>query len=129
MDKILSVIQPYLSLIKDLVTIASIGIAGYVALRGLQTWRDQLKGTANYELAKRLLKATYKLRDALQGVRNPFISAGEIRQAVTEAQLDIKHEDPDFHATSSTAVYQIRWKPVGEAYQALELEVIEAEAI
>jgi hypothetical protein len=129
MDKIMSVIQPYLSLIKDLVTIASIGIAGYVALRGLQTWRDQLKGTAEYELAKRLLKAAYQLRDALQSVRNPLIMAAEFSQALKEAQLDLKPGDEDYNAASTTAVYQMRWKPVTEAYRALELEAVEAETL
>ena len=129
MDKILSAIQPYISLVKDFVTIASIGIAGYVALRGLQTWRDQLKGTANYELAKRLLKATYQLRDALQSVRNPFIVPGEFAYAVKELKLDIKPSDKDSHAKSTAAVYQMRWKPVVEASQALALEALEAETV
>ncbi|MGA2505239.1 MAG: hypothetical protein ABSG01_14225 [Anaerolineales bacterium] len=129
MDKILSAIQPYISLVKDLVTIASIGIAGYVALRGLQAWRDQLKGTSDYQLAKRLLKATYQLRNALQRVREPFIKPGEFAYAVKEAQLDIKSSDKDFHAASTAAVYQMRWKPVVEASQALDLEALEAETV
>lgn len=129
MDKFLIAIQPYLSFFKDLFTIISLAIAGIVAIKGLQTWRHQLKGTANYELAKRILKATYRLRDTLQSVRSPLMLAGEISHAMKEAQLDVKPSDEDYHATSTAAVYQQRWKPVIEAYQALELEAVEAEAI
>jgi hypothetical protein len=129
MDKILSCIQTYLSFAKDIFTIASLAIAGFVAIKGLQTWRHQLKGTADYELSKRLLKATYRLRDALQSARNPLMLAGEIVYAIKETHLDVKPEDKNFHAASTAAVYQVRWKPVQEAYQALELEVLEAEVI
>jgi hypothetical protein len=129
MEKLLAVIQSYLSVVKDLVTIISLTIAGFVAIIGLQTWRRQLKGTAEYELAKRLLKATYQLRDRLQAVRDPLILAAEFSYAVKEMQLDIKHEDPEFHAASTAAVYQMRWKPVVEAYQDLELVAFEAETV
>lgn len=129
MNQFLTSAQPYLSFLRDLVTIASLGVAAVVAINGLQTWRRQLKGTADYELAKRLLKATYRLRDALQSVRTPFMSSGEVAQAMKEAQLDIKPSDEGYHAASNTAVYQMRWKPVVEAYQALELEAIETEAL
>ncbi len=80
-------------------------------------------------MAKRLLKATYRLRDSLQAVRSPFMSAGEIQHAMKEARLDLKPTDEGFHAASTAAAYQIRWKPVVEAYQSLELEAIEAEAL
>jgi len=129
MDKILTAIQPYISVIKDLITIISLTVAGVVAIKGLQTWRDQLKGTANYELAKRVLKATYRLRDALQYVRNPLILAGEFSHAVKEAQLEVSPSDEDYHAKSTAAVYQLRWKPVFEAYKDLELEAVEAETL
>jgi hypothetical protein len=121
--------QPCLTFLKDLITIASLTTGALVAIMGLHTWRRQLRGTANYELAKRLLKATYQVRDALQSVRSPLITAGEFAHAVKEAQLAIKPGDENYHADSSAAVYQLRWKPVIEAYQALELEAVEAETL
>jgi hypothetical protein len=129
MENTLNNIQPYLSCIKDLVTIVSLLIAGYVAFKGLHTWRSQLKGTVEYELAKRLLKATYQLRNELQNTRNPLIMAGETEAALKEAKLDIKSTEKDFQATSMAAVYKIRWKYVVDAYKAFELEVLEAEVI
>jgi hypothetical protein len=129
MDKIMNTLQPYLSFIKDLITIISLVIAAAVAIKGLRTWRNQLKGTAEYDLAKRLLKATYRLRDALQSVRSPLILAAETARAIKETQLEIDPSDTRFHGASTAAVYQLRWKPVVEAYQALELEAVEAEAL
>jgi hypothetical protein len=129
MDDFLIKAQPYLTFAKDTVTLVSLAIAAFVAINGLQTWRRQLKGTTDYDLAKRLLKAAYRLRDALQAVRNPFMSSGEIQHAIKEVQLEVKPPDEDFNAASTAAAYQLRWRPVIEAYQSLELEAFEAEAL
>jgi hypothetical protein len=129
MDKLLSAIQLYVSLLKDLVTIVSLSVGVFVAVRGINTWRHQLMGTADFDLAKRLLTATYRLRNALESVRNPLITAEEFANAIKETHLDIKPEDPNFRAASTASVYEIRWRPVVEAYQAIELEAVEAEAI
>jgi len=129
MDDFLIQAQPYLTFVKDIVTVISLAVAALVAIKGLQTWRRQLKGTADYDLAKRLLKAAYRLRDALQAVRNPFMSSGEVQYAIKEVQLEVKPSDEDFNAASTAAAYQLRWRPVIEAYQSLELEAFEAEAL
>ena len=72
MDEILLACQPYVTLVKDIITIASLTAAAIIAGMGLYTWKNQLIGTAEYELAKRILKATYRLRDTLENVRNPI---------------------------------------------------------
>ena len=129
MDDFLIQAQPYLTFVKDIVTVISLAVAALVAIKGLQTWRRQLKGTTDYDLAKRLLKAAYRLRDALQAVRSPFMSSGEVQYAIKEVQLEVKPSDEDFNAASTAAAYQLRWRPVIEAYQSLELEAFEAEAL
>ena len=63
MPNILTNLQFYLPVVKDFVTIVSLIIASVVAILGLQTWRRQLKGTAEYDLARKVLMAVYKLRD------------------------------------------------------------------
>lgn len=55
------------ALAKDIVLMLAAVVGAYVALRGLSTWNRQLKGGAEYELTRRLLKCTYRLRDATQG--------------------------------------------------------------
>jgi hypothetical protein len=64
-------IQQYVTLIKDVLTaIAAVGAAS-IGLLGLATWRKQLKGRTEYELARRLLVAVYRIRNAVSYLRNP----------------------------------------------------------
>jgi len=48
--------------------------AVFIAWRGLATWRKELKGKSEYETAKQVLKAVYKVREAFIIVRSPWIS-------------------------------------------------------
>jgi hypothetical protein len=54
----------YLPIIKDIVTILATATAAIVAIIGLQTWKRQITGKAEYDLARRVLIASYKVRDA-----------------------------------------------------------------
>lgn len=61
-----------LSAVKDVVQIVgSLGLLVLGAL-GLGTWRRQLKGSLDYQLAKDILAATYRAQDAIRIVRSPF---------------------------------------------------------
>lgn len=40
---------------------------------GLTTWRRQLRGTSEYELAKKAIFKAYEIQQALQTVRNPVL--------------------------------------------------------
>lgn len=44
----------------------------WIAWKGLQTWRAQLKGTTEYELARNLLRSVYKTKEAINHLRAPF---------------------------------------------------------
>lgn len=44
--------------------------AAVSAYLGIRTWRAELKGKSEYELAKDLLKAVYKVREAFYHVRH-----------------------------------------------------------
>ncbi len=118
-----------ISYTKDILTIISLGIASFVAVRGLQTWKSQLKGTNDYELAKRVLKAVYKLRNAINYVRSPLMTAGEISKAMKEIGIEAKITDSDYSHKSNMAVYNMRWKKVSEAFEDLEIEAIESEVL
>lgn len=61
------------SLTKDV--ISTIGTLGALIIGGLGlfTWSRQLKGTSEYELAKKAILVTYEVQQALQSVRNPMI--------------------------------------------------------
>ncbi|MCP4114405.1 MAG: hypothetical protein GY737_03180 [Desulfobacteraceae bacterium] len=61
------------SLTKDVFsTIGTIG-ALVLGILGLTTWKRQLKGTSEYELAKKAILVTYEVQLAIQAVRNPML--------------------------------------------------------
>jgi hypothetical protein len=73
MEELFCALTAWLPIIKDAVLTGAAIVAGYVGLRGLGTWRRQLKGNTEYELAKSLLKAVYELREAIVSARFPFM--------------------------------------------------------
>jgi hypothetical protein len=83
-----------------------------VALAGLRTWRKQLYGKQEYDVAVRLLTFIFKYRDALQGVRNPF-----------------SFVDPSKGVDGQREEYNARWSAVNSARSDLEAELLVAEAI
>lgn len=122
-------LQVYLSIAKDVFTIFASLTAGIVAILGLKTWRKQLKGKTEYELAQRLLTAVYKIRYAFYHVRNPFMSVGEISKAMKDANIEGNPADPRLNASSQQAVYQQRWLKMQEAWNIFDLALLEAEAL
>jgi len=120
--------QQVLIIIKDVATIVSLGIASVVAICGLTTWKRQMKGIANYKLARRLLMAVYKFRNSLNIVRNPLFLASEKNIALQEVHSDVKPSEELFDYESKRAVYQVRWKSVTDAFDNLSAVSLEAEA-
>jgi hypothetical protein len=61
------------SLTKDVVSI--VGTIGALTIGGLGlfTWSRQLRGTSEYEVAKKAILNTYEVQQALQSVRNPML--------------------------------------------------------
>jgi hypothetical protein len=120
-------IASWVSLAKDSVTITAAGVGAFVAVRGLSAWRKQLRGKTDYELARRLLKASYKVRDAIRIVRHPAIWSGEAAAAQKEVVVDDDDLKGNPNAGRAYAVYHVRWKKVSEAMVELEAEAFEAE--
>lgn len=116
---------PLESFTKIFQTLAAVG-AVLVAHSGLTTWRKQLRGETEYKLAHRCLVSVYKLRDALNNVRHPFISAHESSQALAELEEKLGKED---ERKAVRAVYIKRWEPVNESRRELQTASIEVEAL
>lgn len=66
-----------LSTIKGIVTITATVIGVIIAYLGLRTWKEQLKGTTKYKVAKDVLFKTFRLRDALRHTRVPLMATFE----------------------------------------------------
>jgi len=104
--------------------ISAIIIAAF-AIYGIREWKRQMKGKTNYEIARRYLKASLNLRNAILYVRNPFIPVSEMQEALKEHGLDsVEYSD---HVKTNIAVYSRRWKKVQEAWTNLEAELLDAE--
>ena len=114
---------------KDTATAAAAIAAAIVAALGLQTWKKQLHGSANYELARRLLRATYKVREAIRTVRVPFISIGEIIEARKAVGLEITGAGIESSGENERAAYKIRWDQLSTALIDFQAELLEAEAL
>jgi len=105
-----------ISTIADTVTALATTGAVVIAGLGLNAWRKQLKGTTEYELAKRLLLQVYQLRDALQYTRHPFLMLGEAGDIPDDLPWEV-------------AAYNNRWKAVREAMVELNAMSLECEVI
>lgn len=114
-----------IGMLKDI----SIGIAAFVgmlvAVTGLSTWSLQLKGGVEYELTRRLLKHTYRLREAIRGVRHPFMSYGPADDV--EGAAPMSSEQKRYQGLVNA--YHERWAKVIEASDDLRTELLEGEVV
>lgn len=108
----------------------SVGIAAavtaFVAFQGLKSWQRELKGKAEFEAARNLVRSTYKLRDELRNCRSPFVSAGEFPESYRGA-LGKHSTEEELEAWAH--VYKARWAPVAQSVQEFDAQVLEAESI
>jgi hypothetical protein len=61
------------SITKDVFSIVGTIGALIIGSIGLFTWKRQLQGTSEYELAKKAILNTYEVEQAIQSVRNPML--------------------------------------------------------
>lgn len=98
------------------------------AFLGLSTWRAQLHGGSDFELARRLLAAVYRMRNAIQRARSPLISAFEYAdrpgRPPDESPFDVKLSSEDY-----AQVFERRYKPLDDARAELDALLLEAEAL
>ncbi len=109
---------------KDVVVAAAAGLAAYFAYLGLSTWKKELKGKSEYQLAKDTLKSVYKVREAFKHVRGSVIYQYEYPEEMTDHHGNLKQG----HRHEGTVyVYQERWKKMEEAFGELESNHLEAQ--
>ena len=105
------------SLTKDIFSIIGTVGALIIGSLGLFTWRRQLRGTSEYELAKKAVLKAYEVQQSLQAVRNPmlYLSKEEI-----EAGRRIEEEQ---------RIYNDRMTLLYEKWAELQTIRLEAKAI
>lgn len=112
--------------IKDVVLAIAGAVTAVVAVRGLKTWSRQLRGTADFEVARKLAKATYKLRDEIQIYRSPLIRSGEFPEArADDGTMERRRQS----AIAYGHIFSVRWEPVYAALQEFDTQTLEAESL
>jgi hypothetical protein len=77
------------ALTKDIFSIVGTVGALIFAGLGLSTWKRQLRGTSEYEIAKKSILLTYEVQQLIQGVRNPMLY---LRKEEVDAGRKIEEE-------------------------------------
>jgi len=113
--------------IVPIATASAATIGSFVALVGLSSWRRQLHGQSDHELARRILVALFKMRDAIQDVRNPALFSSEMPDPPAEKRETMSAEQIRFFGTSQA--YERRWEKVGRLQTELYADIVEAEAL
>jgi hypothetical protein len=115
----------WVPLIKDSILAIAAVIASVIAILGLNTWKRQLYGQSEYELAKRLLKSLYLFREAINNVRHPFMQYSAIPDLPQDKLEQLSREEKEWYAQAQA--YEKRWTPVGKARADLDANVLESE--
>ncbi|KAF0144334.1 MAG: hypothetical protein FD156_1885 [Nitrospirae bacterium] len=117
-------VKDYVGIIKEIIVALAALSAAIFAYLGLSTWRKELKGKSEYEKAKDVLKAVYKVREGFKHVRNPAIWSYEYPEEMRDHWGHLKR-GTEYEGTAH--VYEQRWKILSEAFNDLEEKTLEAQ--
>ncbi|MDX1807899.1 MAG: hypothetical protein R3331_00030 [Sulfurospirillaceae bacterium] len=120
----ISELSPWIAAGKDSLVGLSAVSAAIFAYLGLSAWKKELKGKAEYQLAKDVLKSVYKVREAFKHVRNPAIYQYEYPEDMTDYHGHLKRE---YKHEGTVYVYENRWKVMAEAFSELEEHHLNAQ--
>ena len=79
----------WLSIIKDWLTLAVAFVGVCVACKGLKTWQQQLKGSSQFDVAKRLMLKVYQIRQDIAFCRAVCRLAPRYTQIVDGESISI----------------------------------------
>lgn len=119
--------EKYLAVIKDIVLCIAALVGAGVAVRGLNAWKHQISGKTEYELAQRVLKATYKFRESIRFVRNPGMFGAELPDPPEDHPAGRSDAHKRWYSTSKA--YEARWEKVRTSHIEIEAELLEAEVL
>lgn len=124
LENITTVSNIEFSTVKDIILACAAVITTGLAVYGVRSWQVELQGRTNYEIARSLLKVTYKFRDTLSDLRAPFVQSHEFPPDYTPLDTD-KRKESEAHRY----IFINRLKPVSEALQEYDIFALEAEVI
>lgn len=113
--------------IKDIVYILAAFVTIFLAIRGFNRWKIELRGKAYFDFAYKFLKVTYGIRDALHDQRSVFFNPAEIGEVP-----GIGYEEAEDKATELDRIermYKNRLQKVSEAAKEFNSLQVEGEAL
>ncbi len=117
------------SAIGSILTVPAVFYGAWVAHQGLNTWRKQLRGTYEFDLARRLLRAVLEVGDELESFRGTMLSNAEMFEAMKCAGIDMASVNVMKDPRAEPLAYRRRWRRVLKARSRLHVAVVEAEVI
>lgn len=94
---------------------------------GLKTWHQQLQGTANHEMSRKLLVAIYSYEATLNDARDVGMSPSELSE---EEAAQIRAMDPDSKRYAfSYSVYRARLGAIERSLAPVRALLLEARAL
>lgn len=128
MGEIHPLVMQLSSLAASIATVVAVGVAIWAGYRAYNVWKDQLTGTAEYDLACDILKIVYKIRNEIRDV----ISLGFFYtlQDTTAFSLEYPTVGADqLHLVRRAELLEERMPGFCEMLSELELKSIEAEIL
>ncbi|MCK2045595.1 MULTISPECIES: hypothetical protein [Chromohalobacter] len=114
-----------ISIAKEVLVSIAAATTAIVAVLGLRSWSRELRGRTQFEVARQLIRATYRVRDELRYCRTPFIQGAEFPADYPA----VEGATPEQEAKAWAHIYQNRWEPVRDALRELDAQLLEAEAL
>ncbi|MEJ0089595.1 MAG: hypothetical protein WDM80_07620 [Limisphaerales bacterium] len=88
------------------------------------TWRKELKGKSEYQKAKDILKAVYRVKNGFMVVRSPWMDSSEYSKECFDENGHLK-KGMEFEG--QLYAYQTRMKNLEEAFAELESQTLDAQ--
>lgn len=121
-----SYMMEVVSIAKEFLVSIAAATTAIVAVLGLRSWSRELRGRTQFEVARQLIRATYRVRDELRYCRTPFIQGAEFPKDYPAVDKGVKSEQ---ESKAWAHIYQNRWEPVRDALRELDAQLLEAEAL
>jgi hypothetical protein len=115
----------WVPLLKDALLAIAAVIGSIVAILGLSTWKRQLYGQSEYDLAKRILKSVYLFREVVNNARHPFMQYSATPDLPKDKLEQLSKEEKEWYAKAQA--FEKRWEPVAKARADLDMNVLESE--
>ena len=117
------------SVASDITVAMAVLFTAWVANRGLNTWRLQMKGKNEYKLARDLLVSLYKYRDAICDIRQPWSGFPGLREDSSKiVWVNDAGKQKELFARILPE-YQKKWDNIVKQKQRIYRDVVVAEAL